>query len=157
MGQRYEFFSACPDGTLHRPVSKPALLTLPMTLFSGTASACQKKTSTIELSGPVYRTTTYYLTCPLIPDGHSFKIRRPPFGPLALLTFRNILDLSAFKNRFHFDFSTAGTKEFLGCAGRPGIFTGLSHNQLSLPYHILWRLFYAAFNYPAKFYTNRIL
>jgi hypothetical protein len=68
MGQRYEFFSAGPDGTPHRPIPEPALFTLPMTLFSGTTFTCQKKTPTIELSGPAHRTR--YLQSPEtgIPD-----------------------------------------------------------------------------------------
>jgi hypothetical protein len=56
-----------------------------------------------------------------------FEVRRPPLDPLTLLTFRDILDLAAFKEGLHLDFSAAGTEEFLGRTGCTGVFTGLSH------------------------------
>jgi hypothetical protein len=57
----------------------------------------------------------------------SLKIRRTAFGPLAFFTFRKVLELAVFKQGLHFNLAPAGTEEFLGGAGRTGVFTGLSH------------------------------
>jgi hypothetical protein len=57
----------------------------------------------------------------------SLKIRRTPLCPLAFLTFRDVLELAAFKEGLHFNLAPAGTKEFLGGTGRTGVFTNLSH------------------------------
>jgi hypothetical protein len=55
--------------------------------------------------------------------GILFKIRRTPFGPLALFTFSDVFELAALKKGLHLDFPAAGTKKFLGGAGRAGVFT----------------------------------
>jgi hypothetical protein len=39
-----KFFRAGSDGAFYRLIPNPALLTLPMTFFSGTALTCQRKT-----------------------------------------------------------------------------------------------------------------
>jgi hypothetical protein len=57
------------------------------------------------------------------PAGILLKIRRTPLGPLALLTFRKILELAALKKSLHFNFPAAGTKEFLGSVRCTGVFT----------------------------------
>jgi hypothetical protein len=57
-----------------------------------------------------------------------FEVRRPPFKALAFLTFRHGFDLAVLKNGLYLDLATAGTEEFLGCAGGPRVFTGYSHS-----------------------------
>jgi hypothetical protein len=49
LGQGGEFFRAGPDGALGRLIPEPPLLTLPMTLFSGTAFTCQRKTPNYKI------------------------------------------------------------------------------------------------------------
>jgi hypothetical protein len=66
-----------------------------------------------------------------------FKVRRPPLDPLTLLAFGDVFDLAAFKKGLHLNFSAARTEEFLGRTGSTGVFTGLSHGFISLPYKAL--------------------
>jgi hypothetical protein len=46
-GQHNKFLCAGPDGAFYRLVPEPPFLTLPVTLFGGTALNCQKKTPTL--------------------------------------------------------------------------------------------------------------
>jgi hypothetical protein len=60
---------------------------------------------------------------PVLPE-FLFEIRRTPLGPLAFFAFGDIFELAALEKGLHSDFpATGGTKEFLGGAGRTGIFT----------------------------------
>jgi hypothetical protein len=68
--------------------------------------------------------------------GNSLEIRRTPFGTLTLVAFGKVFDLTVFKNGLHFNLSSAGTEEFLGCAGSTGVFTGLSHIDLLLVFYL---------------------
>jgi hypothetical protein len=184
-----KFFYTGSNGAFRRLIPEPALLTLPMTLFSGTTFTCQKKTpnNIINLPRTIY--TGYKIFLPnqqprpealtrtgkralgyetlrrnqsirlfkTAPQGFTktssiqenillsspevdlrfcqgvlLKIRRTAFNPFTFFTFRKIFDLAVFKNRLHFDFSSAGAKKFLSRAGCPSVFTGLSHVSISL-------------------------
>ncbi|MDR1420198.1 MAG: hypothetical protein LBI86_07485 [Treponema sp.] len=47
------------------------------------------------------------------PTALLFKIRRTPFGPLALVAFGYIFHLAVFEKGLHPDFTPAGAKELL--------------------------------------------
>jgi hypothetical protein len=76
---------------------------------------------------PLY--TKNNLQIPLYP-GKLFKIRRPPFDPLAFFALRLVLYLAVFKDGLHFNFAPAGTEKFLGGTSGTGVFTGLGHGFL---------------------------
>jgi hypothetical protein len=91
-----------------------------VTLFCGTTFTCQREPPLHKKFEPALHENTGFWY-------ELLKIRRTAFGTLALFTFSDILELTAFKQGLHFDFPAAGTKEFLGSAGCTGVFTGLPH------------------------------
>jgi hypothetical protein len=122
-GQYQKFFGAGSYRAFYRLIPNPALFTLPVALFSGTAFFCQRNPPLLKSNFPLGAVKLRFFNgiCPetRVPKQiyslrALFKIRRTPLKPFAFITFGYILDFPVFKQSLHLDFAAAGTKEFLG-------------------------------------------
>jgi hypothetical protein len=72
--------------------------------------------SEIKISGHLFKKIEPISKSDILKSPQLFEIRRTPFNPFALFTFRHVFDFTVLKKGLHLHFAPAGAKKLLGRA-----------------------------------------